>query len=95
MIARQGSVREWHFAHATKGSRAERFCEYSALVSIRLMAHQVLADGGKIVVPPRPREKVISGREIVFDSIEIDARFEGLAVDVAGQRKLTLFGQNY
>lgn len=81
MIARQGTVREWHFAHATRDSKVQSICEYSALVSIRLMAHQVLADVVKFYVPSKPREKDILRREITIASIEIDAQFEGLAVD--------------
>ena len=44
LVARQGEVREWHFAHFTGGisSPTERPCEFSFYVSVRMMARQLL-----------------------------------------------------
>lgn len=89
MIARQGPVREWHFAHETRQGGTENVCEYSALVSIRLMAHQVLANVDKMYVPPGPHEVSSSGREVTLDSMEINARFEGQKVDAVATVKGT------
>jgi hypothetical protein len=87
MIARQGSVREWHFAHETRHGGTKNICEYSALVSIRLMAHQVLSEIEKMCVPPGPHEVSSSGREVTLDSIEINAKFESHKVDAVATVK--------
>lgn len=89
MIARQGPVREWHFAHETRQGGTENVCEYSALVSIRLMAHQILANIRKMRIPAGPYAASSSGREVTFDSVEIDARFEGHKVDAVATVKGT------
>ena len=87
LIARQGEVREWHFAHATNDSEAEGVCDYSALVSIRLMSHQVLADIEAINLPPGPSESRTASREGPIQSVQVDARFEDSAVDAIAKIK--------
>jgi len=87
LIARQGEVREWHFAHATNDSGVEQVCDYSALVSIRLMSHQVLADIETINLPPGPSESRTASREALIQSVQVDARFEDSAVDAIAQIK--------
>lgn len=89
MIARQGPVREWHFAHETRQSDTENVCEYSALVSIRLMAHQILAKIDKMYVPPAPHKNNSTGRLVALDSIEVGATFEGQKVDAVATVKGT------
>jgi len=81
MIARQGSVREWHFSHEARQGSTEDVCEYSALVSIRLMAHQVLSRADKMRVPSGPLETRSPGRQVTLDSIRVDTDFEGQKVD--------------
>ena len=53
LIARQGNVREWHFAHhsRTAGASIERECEYSFFVSVRLMAKQLLGSEFTVSLP--------------------------------------------
>lgn len=53
LIARQGNIKEWHFAHASRSvfSRTENECEYSFFVSIRMMARQIIGDSLEIVLP--------------------------------------------
>lgn len=46
MIARQGEVREWHFAHA-----AESDCEGSTETALHLAAKQLLLESGGLTVP--------------------------------------------
>lgn len=48
LVARQGNVREWHFAHLSRGAgaTAQNECEYSFFVSVRLMTKQLL--GGEM-----------------------------------------------
>jgi len=87
LIARQGEVREWHFAHATNDSGAEEVCDYSALVSIRLMSHQVLADIEAINLPPGPSESRTASREALIQSVQVDARFEDSTVDAIAKVK--------
>lgn len=54
VIARQGEVREWHFAHA---SGAE--CEHAAEGALHLAAKQVLLESGGINLPERRHEETV------------------------------------
>lgn len=89
LLARQGDIRVWHFAHATSDSSANKVCEYSPLVSIRLMAHQILGDLSEISVPPAPNESRTEPRIVPIQSTMIDARFEESAVDAVATIKDT------
>ena len=89
LIARQGDVRVWHFAHATSASNVEGVCDYSPLVSIRLMAHQILDDLDKISLPPAPNESRTTPRKAQIESITIDSRFEESTVDAIAMIKDT------
>ena len=89
LIARQGDVRVWHFAHATSDSNVEGVCDYSPVVSIRLMAHQILADLDKISLPPAPSESRTTPRKAQIESITIDSRFEESTVDAIATIKDT------
>lgn len=89
LIAKHGAILVWHFAHATKHSGAEDICAYSALVSIRLMVQQILADTAKISIPPRPHETGNAPRDVLVESIKIDTSFEGSAVDAVATIKST------
>jgi hypothetical protein len=81
LIARRGAVREPHFAHAISASGLQRVCELSALVSIRLMAHEILLSVKELAVPARPFHTRNSAQRLKFESIEINARFEEVMVD--------------
>lgn len=42
LIARQGKVNRWHFAHASRKVRdIEQYCQYSFFVSVRAMANKL------------------------------------------------------
>lgn len=53
LIARQGNVKEWHFAHASRSvySKTEKECSFSFYVSVRMMARQVVREQLEIIVP--------------------------------------------
>ncbi|KAF3984382.1 MAG: competence protein CoiA [Methylococcales symbiont of Hymedesmia sp. n. MRB-2018] len=53
LIARQGDVKEWHFAHASHSvySRTEKECQFSFYVSVRMMARQVIREKLELVLP--------------------------------------------
>ena len=46
LIARQGAIKDWHFAHASRTvyDKTQKRCEYSFYVSIRMMARQLIQD---------------------------------------------------
>jgi len=83
LIAKQGKLKEWHFAHGVKhaGRGVEELCEYSFEVSVRLMLLQLaedrlkirmpkLAITGKVRSPQTRKEKVIE--LLVADQTLID-----------------------
>lgn len=52
LIARQGKVNRWHFAHASrKIDDIEQNCEYSFFVSVRAMAKQIIESGFQFSTP--------------------------------------------
>ena len=53
LIARQGEVKEWHFAHQSRSTEQETEspCEYSLEVSLRLMVKQLFEDGALFYLP--------------------------------------------
>lgn len=53
LIARHGSLNEWHFAHASKGvaETIEDPCEYSFFLSVRLMARQLTKKSLRFMSP--------------------------------------------
>jgi hypothetical protein len=53
LIARQGSLKEWHFAHQSKNVQSEtkKACEYSFAVSVRLMIRQLAMSDLKFHTP--------------------------------------------
>lgn len=53
LIARQGSSKEWHFAHRSRGvhKKTANECEYSFAVSIRLMIRQLSEDSLVLKTP--------------------------------------------
>lgn len=54
LVARQGSEKQWHFAHESRGTheQAREECEYSVYVAIKLMARQLLAHGSTSLAMP-------------------------------------------
>lgn len=52
LIARQGKVNRWHFAHASrKLEDIEQSCQYSFFVSVRAMAKQIIESGFQLSTP--------------------------------------------
>jgi len=51
--ARQGKIKQWHFAHLSRGTSSEtqNECEYSFWVSVMSMAKQILNTGRVLTVP--------------------------------------------
>ena len=71
--ARQGKVRNWYFAHASKrvSDLTEKECDYSFWVSVLLMAKEAIRQGGKLKTPGC--SKFLGHDElIVTDPREID-----------------------
>ncbi|MGH8073119.1 MAG: hypothetical protein ACREO4_03470 [Lysobacter sp.] len=54
LVAKQGDVKQWHFAHATRGTyqNAQDKCEFSFFVSVRMMARQVIGASLTLDLPP-------------------------------------------
>tara|TARA_A200000113_G_scaffold173483_1_gene158548 strand:+ start:1620 stop:2744 length:1125 start_codon:yes stop_codon:yes gene_type:complete len=53
LIARQGEIKEWHFAHQSRSTEQETEapCEYSLGVSLRLMIKQLFEEGAVFYLP--------------------------------------------
>ncbi|MCF1431908.1 MAG: hypothetical protein LPH21_02530 [Shewanella sp.] len=53
LTARQGTEREWHFAHYTKNVPKSELidCEYSFYASVRMMIHHMFRNGARIKLP--------------------------------------------
>ena len=53
LIARQGNIKQWHFAHASRAvyEKTNKECEFSFFVSVRLMARQVVGESLKVRLP--------------------------------------------
>lgn len=83
MLARQGEEREWHFAHSTADASTQdtTVCDYSAFVSIRLMAHQLLREMETMRLPCAPGETELAHRTVELGEREVGVHFEGVAVD--------------
>ncbi|MBK8815811.1 MAG: hypothetical protein IPN42_10055 [Methylococcaceae bacterium] len=53
LIARQGSIKVWHFAHASKNvyEKTENECDFSFYISVRLMAKQLINEKLTLTLP--------------------------------------------
>jgi hypothetical protein len=56
LIARQGAVTDWHFAHDTSNDVDNKYeeCEFSYHESVRLMLRNLIVEGNKLAVPDFP-----------------------------------------
>jgi len=90
LIARQGEINEWHFAHASKGvfSDTEKECKYSFWLSVTLMAKQIIQSANSIQLPPlimytsEAFEIKVSGqKKVIIDEIEIEKKVNSVPVD--------------
>lgn len=65
LIARQGDVKEWHFAHASRDvyAQTQQECKYSFYVSVRMMARQIVEESLEFEMPEYASkvEKSVSG----------------------------------
>ena len=74
LIARQGSIREWHFAHGSDTN-----CEHAAEAAIHRMAKQLVVDRGEIYVPARQTTRTIYGKKRVWEeTLTISLQSSGL-----------------
>lgn len=55
LVAKQGAIKEWHFAHRSRGvhSETKEECKYSFVVSVRLMIRQLAEEGVRIYLPEK------------------------------------------
>ena len=105
LTARQGDVKEWHFAHRSRGvhSHTKKECEYSFIVSVRLMIRQLAEDGLDICLPEKKGDvtgysaisdasfykeyRVTDVTNVQLTSVEVGRNFSGVSVDVVGEIK--------
>ncbi|MES9972970.1 MAG: competence protein CoiA family protein [Candidatus Thiodiazotropha sp.] len=90
LIARQGEVNVWHFAHLSKNVSHEtkRKCEYSFWVSVTLMAKQVITKAKHINLPSLKmylndaREVVITeSHKVTIDKVELEKSKNNIYAD--------------
>ncbi|MCV2510918.1 competence protein CoiA family protein [Leclercia pneumoniae] len=102
LIARQGSINRWHFAHASrKIDDIEQNCEYSFLVSVRAMAKQIIESGFQFSTPGctgHVSERrhgmpfmelfcVTKPDTITLSNVQKECLFEETMVDICGEVK--------
>ena len=74
LIARQGAIRAWHFAHSSDAD-----CEHAAEAAIHRMAKQLVVDRGEIYVPAREITRAIYGKKRVWEeSLTVSVQSIGL-----------------
>lgn len=90
LIARQGEVKEWHFAHQSRGTKkiTETPCEYSLEVSLRLMMKQLLEEGVDFYLPEYSKSFSVplpgtanSYIKTVIISPEAKVKFDGVEIE--------------
>lgn len=86
LIAKQGLVRVWHFAHDEEAN-----CHHAAEAAIHRMAKQLIAERGSIVVPPRQLSRTIHGKKRVWtETITVEVQAAGLQTLADCQPEKTL-----
>ncbi len=101
LIARQGEINEWHFAHASRGvfERTEELCEFAFFISVRMMARQVLSTPLPLRLPGFTGQvsasvggarlevpfEVTKASEVTVEALEIETSFHGVPVDALGR----------
>jgi hypothetical protein len=89
LVARQGAVKAWHFAHASRGAYAQtsRDCGYSFEVSARLMALQLLRQGIALQLPACHGTiddfdlNVAAAQLTALHDVKVETGFSGIVVD--------------
>jgi len=75
LIARQGHIKQWHFAHASRGVEQEiHQCEYSFFLSVALMAKQLFLECRGLVLPDYVQHLSLQGRwtrKVYRDSVTL------------------------
>ncbi|HEC8710353.1 TPA: hypothetical protein R4C66_002168 [Salmonella enterica subsp. enterica serovar Poona] len=100
LIARQGKVNRWHFAHASRKVRdIEQNCQYSFFVSVRAMAKQIIESGFRLSTPGYTGEVserhdgitfserfcVTTPGTITLDNVQKECLFEETIVDICAE----------
>lgn len=100
LIARQGKIKRWHFAHASrKINGIENECKYSFFVSVRAMAKQILESGFTLSTPECVDQLIeyhhgsqfvepvyIANTGIItLDRVQKESLFENTMVDLCGE----------
>lgn len=73
LVARQGQVKEWHFAHQSRGVHAEtrNECDYSFEMSVRLMLRQLSSKGLRFKTPEF-KDSISALSDVSYQSHVID-----------------------
>lgn len=103
LIARKGGVKEWHFAHLTRGTfnTTQYSCEYSFGLSVRMMARQLISGSLQLELPawelvekiyrdgtPEKITKTVTNkRKVLLENCQLEQRFHNCEVDVLGDVK--------
>lgn len=68
LIAKQGLVKEWHFAHTSSHEKDDDYslCRYSYFASLRMMIRQLLTEERKIYLPSYQKYNPIRQRKITI-----------------------------
>lgn len=84
LIARQGNIKEWHFAHASRSVylKTEKECSFSFYVSVRMMARQVIRGQLEIIVP--------AYEDAIAEYIERYDGYISVPFTIAEQQKISL-----
>lgn len=90
LIARQGEIKEWHFAHQSRSTKQETEapCEYSLGVSLRLMMKQLFEEGAVFYLPEYKKSFSVpipgcssSYQQTVTISQEAKVQFDDVAIE--------------
>lgn len=98
LIARQGHVNEWHFAHASRThyAQTQNECDYSFYMSVRLMARQIFDTETIAIDLPEYTEEVhksdyselytiTPAGTITLSDIELEKPISKVPVDIYGK----------
>lgn len=74
LVAKQGAVREWHFAH-----HAATDCPSGVETAIHWMAKQLIVERSEVCIPLRILNRKVSGPQCVWtETINVEVQREGL-----------------
>ena len=90
LVARQGEIKEWHFAHQSRSTEQETKapCEYSLWVSLRLMIKQLFEAGAVFSLPEYKKSFSVpipscssSYQKTVTISKQAQVQFDNVAIE--------------